>query len=182
MKPPAPILPPDSHYLSAAYGWLDLGNPGEARAELDGIRPEFQNHGAVLGLRWAICAELQDWPGALLAARCLAEVAPELAGTWLNLAYALRRVPEGGLAAAQEVLRPAFERFPAEAIIPYNLACYACQLGEGRHAMVWLRRAMDVGEKMHIRAMALADEDLKPLWPSIRRFSSRGKPRPRSGQ
>ncbi len=170
MKPPAPILPPDSHYLSAAYGWLDLGNPAEARAELDGIRPEFQNHGAVLGLRWAICAELQDWPAALLAARCLAEVAPELAGTWLNLAYALRRVPEGGLAAAQEVLRPAFERFPAEAVIPYNLACYACQAGQLDEARRWLDHAFQRGKPDPIKRMALADPDLRPLWEELKKL------------
>ena len=177
-----PLEPPDTHYLSAALGWLELGNAAESICELGQIRPENVNHPDVLEVRWMVLARLEDWNGALLAARELVQQAPSRASGWLHHSYALRRVATGGLQAAWEALLPAWEQFPKEPIIAYNLACYACQLGEGRHAMVWLRRAMDVGEKMHIRAMALADEDLKPLWPSIRRFSSRGKPRPRSGQ
>jgi len=168
MKPPAELAPPDTHFISAALGWLALGNPAEARAELDGVCPAHQQHPAILNLRWGICAELADWPGALHAARCLAEVAPERASTWLHLAYALRRVPEGGLAAAQEILRPALDRFPKEAIILYNLACYACQLGEMADARRWLDHAFQRGHPDHLKRMALADDDLKPFWNEVR--------------
>jgi hypothetical protein len=34
-------------------------------------------------------------------------------------------------------------------------------------ARTWLKRAMDVGDREAIKKMALADEDLKPLWPEI---------------
>ena len=75
----------------------------------------------------------------------------------------------GGLAAAQEVLRPAFERFPAEAIIPYNLACYACQAGQLDEARRWLDHAFQRGKPDPIKRMALADPDLRPLWEELKK-------------
>ena len=83
-----------------------------------------------------------------------------------SLGY-LRRAPAGGLRPAREALLPAAEMFPEEPVIPYNLACYACQLERLEEARVWLRQAMQIGEKKAIQQMALADEDLKPLWPEV---------------
>ena len=37
--------PPDSHHLSAAIGWLELGNVAEAGAELEKIAPSHSNAG-----------------------------------------------------------------------------------------------------------------------------------------
>ncbi len=153
--------------MSAALGWLDLENAAEALAELEQISPALQQRPEVLEVRWLIQADRQDWPAALQVARALLEQAPKRASTWLHLAYALRRAPEGGLAAAQEALRPAAERFPKEPVIPFNLACYACQRGQPDEALDWLRRAMRVGGKEAIRAMALKDRDLEPLWTRI---------------
>ena len=34
-----PVEPPDSFYLSAAQGWMELGDPAEAQAELDKVAP-----------------------------------------------------------------------------------------------------------------------------------------------
>lgn len=167
MKPPAVLAPPDTHFLNAAHGWLSLGNPHEALAELDGLRPEIHGHPVVLELRWIVFAEMRDWPAALLTARALAEAAPERPSTWLHLAYALRRVPEGGVDAAQAVLTPAFERFPEEPIIPYNLACYACQSGRVEEARHWLDHAFQRGDRERLKRMALADDDLRPLWDEL---------------
>src|SRR5579862_7595548 len=122
-----PLEPPDSFAVSAAEGWLGLGNPAEARAELSRLRSAAQTHPHVLEMRWAICAREADWPAALEIARVLREAAPDEPVSWLHYAYALRRTPEGGLPAAWDALRPALEKFPSEAIVPYNLACYACQ-------------------------------------------------------
>ena len=77
----------------------------------------------------------------------------------------------GGLQKAWDALRPAVELFPDEALVPYNLACYACQLGNldgGRH---WLSRAFETATKRKLRAnfkaMALADADLAALHAEI---------------
>ena len=41
------------------------------------------------------------------------------------------------------------------------------RLDEARH---WLKRACQAGQKEHIKMMALADDDLRPLWPEIPEF------------
>jgi Flp pilus assembly protein TadD len=158
-----PLDPPDSHFLSAAIGWLGLGNAVEARAELDQVCPARQQHPDVLEARWLICAEQKRWEEALDAARALLRVAPDRSSAWLHQAYALRRVPSGTVRQAWDALRPAFDKFPTEPIIPYNLACYACQMQDLEGARLWLQRAMTIGEKEAIRRMALEDDDLEPL-------------------
>ena len=62
---------------------------------------------------------------------------------------------------------PAAEKFPTEPVIAYNLSCYACQMQQLDAARVWLKRAIKIGGKEELKQMALADEDLKPLWPEI---------------
>ncbi len=49
-----PLEPPDTHYLSAALGWLELGNAAESICELGQIRPENVNHPDVLEVRWMV--------------------------------------------------------------------------------------------------------------------------------
>ena len=161
------LEPPDTHYLSAAIGWLELGNPTEAKAELDKVNSACQRHPDVLEVRWLLCAEQRDWRAALTAARALLEVAPERSSGWLHQAYALRRVPEGSLEQAWEALLPAFAKFPKEPVIAYNLACYGCQMNRLAEARTWLKRALKIGGKEKIKAMALRDSDLEPLWEEI---------------
>jgi predicted Zn-dependent protease len=166
----APLEVPDAHYLNAAEGWLGLGNPGEARRELDQIRPNHQLHPAVLDMRWQICAKEGNWAEALATARTLIRSEPELSSGWVHQAYALRRVPEGGIKSAWQALLPAFERFPKEPIIAYNLSCYACQLGQLEAARVWFRKALAIGGKMPIKELALEEPDLQPLWEEIKKL------------
>lgn len=163
-----PLEPPEAHYVNAAIGWLELGNPAEARAELAHLDPARQTHPDVLEVRWALAAEEENWAEGLEIAGELVQVAPGRASGWLHRAYALRRVPEGGLQQAREALLPAFKEFPEEATIPYNLACYACQLNELQEAREWLKRAVTAGGRERVKQMGLADPDLAPLWPELR--------------
>jgi tetratricopeptide (TPR) repeat protein len=162
------LEPPDAFALSAALGWLELGNAVEALAELEHIAAANQNHVGVLEVRWAVLAELKRWEPALTVAEELIRVAPDKASGWLHRAYALRRVPNGGLTQALDALLPAAKKFPKEPLVPYNLACYACQLQNLNDAQMWLQLAMKAGKPSEIRRMALADPDLEPLWPEIR--------------
>jgi tetratricopeptide (TPR) repeat protein len=163
------LEPPHTHSLSAAEGWVGLGNLVEAAAELDQIPVEFQNLPSVLQVRWAINAAKGDWSAALSTARTLAQTAPGLSAGWLHQAYALRRLAGGGLTAAWDALFPALEMFPGDLLIPYNLACYACQLGRLDEARALLERALKTDRKA-VKQIALADSDLKPLWPEIRKL------------
>lgn len=164
------LPPPDSHRLSAATGWLELGCPEEAVVELDGIQPENRQHPDVLELRWQLYADAHEWSAAVTTGRTLIEQAPKLVTGWLHHAYALRRAPGGGLEPALAALLPAADQFPGESIVPYNLSCYACQLGRLPEALAWLDRAFKVGDKADLKSMALDDEDLKALWPEIQKL------------
>ena len=64
-----------------------------------------------------------------------------------------------------EILLNAVAKFPTEAAIPYNLACYYCQRGEIGKAKRYLKRAFEIDLKW--RTAALEGEDLKPLWDSL---------------
>ncbi|PWU09939.1 MAG: hypothetical protein C5B50_26450 [Verrucomicrobia bacterium] len=165
-----PLEPPDSHYFSAAIGWLGLGNVAEAKQELGRISSEHQQHPDVLEARWFICAREERWTEGLQIARWLLEKAPDRSAGWLHQAYALRRVPDGGVKRAWEALLPAFDKFPKEPTISYNLSCYACQMRQLEAARVWLKRALVIGGRDAIKRMALADPDLKELWEEIKAF------------
>jgi len=160
--------PSDRQHLDAASGWLGLGCPAEARAELDAIPGNRQQHPDVLEARWAWYAHERDWAAALEVARAELAAAPDECDGWLHQAYALRRVPDGGLPRAWAALLPAAEKFPDEPVVPFNLACYACQMRQLDAARQWLQRAMQAGGREAIRKMALADDDLQPLWKEIR--------------
>jgi tetratricopeptide (TPR) repeat protein len=164
------LEPPQSYHLSAALGWLELGNCGEARAELDQLAEQWRDHPDVLELIWASSARGEQWEFALDIANQLVEKAPRRASGWLHRAYALRRAKGGGVEAAWNALLPAYKQFTDEATIPYNLSCYACQMRKLDEARTWLDLAVKAGGRKQIKAMALKDEDLEPLWPEIRRL------------
>lgn len=164
------IEPPESHFVNAALGWLELGLPGEAAAELVHLPDRLQAHPDVLEVRWAIVAAQQHWDAALGVATALVQAAPKRPTGWLHRAYALRRTPQGGLKQAWNALLPAAERFPKEALIPYNLSCYACQMERLDDARLWLHRALALGQREHVKAMALQDADLRPLWKEIQEW------------
>jgi Flp pilus assembly protein TadD len=76
----------------------------------------------------------------------------------------------GGVKQAWDALLPAFNLFPEEPTISYNLSCYACLMKELETARLWLKRATTAGGKDHIKQMALQDPDLEALWPEIRKL------------
>lgn len=159
----------DSHRLRAACGWLELGNPVEARLELESVSEVARNHPDVLECRWLLASRDEDWDEALRLALDLRAAAPERPSGWIHHAYALRRTRHGSIEEAWKVLHMAHELFPAEPVIPYNLACYACQLGRLDEGMDWFREALRIGHKTTLRAMALEDNDLQELWERIRK-------------
>jgi len=158
------LEPPDSYYLAAAIGWLELGNHVEAGEEISRIAPEHWDDPDVLEARWQVCAAGRSWDAALTAAERMVEVAPDRVSAWLHRAYALRRTTKGSLALAADALRPAYDKFPKSALVPYNLACYDAQLGQLDSAWEWLKKAINRSENIKtLKQMALADDDLKPL-------------------
>jgi hypothetical protein len=93
----------------------------------------------------------------------LAEFHPNDVQWTVSLAYATRRADS--IQAAKEILLNAELKFPKEAIIKYNLACYWCQLGEIENAKNYLQKTFEID--LNWRKAALDDEDLRPLWDSL---------------
>jgi tetratricopeptide (TPR) repeat protein len=81
------------------------------------------------------------------------------------MAYALHELKR--TEEARAVLLPVADKFTDNHTIPYNLACYECQLGNLKEARDWLSKAIDLAGKDDVRAMALEDPDLEPLWAKI---------------
>ena len=105
MKSPEP---PDSHHLTAADGWLGLGNWQEAQSEIEEITPELRMHPDVQEVRWQIQAKAKNWEEAICVAREITQRTPELPFGWIHLAYSLhelRRTQE-----AYGTLKPIAER------------------------------------------------------------------------
>lgn len=169
----------DLHRLKAAVGWLELGNAAEALTELDEMTEEIQQHPDVLEARWLALARLRRWEAAAKVGRALIAAAPDRSSGWLHHAYALRRAPNGGLLAAFNALAPVAGKFPEEATIPYNLACYTCQMQrDASEALDWLQQAIKAaarapGERKEILAMAMKDPDLEPLRAEIEKLAKR---------
>jgi hypothetical protein len=155
----------DTRSVQAAEGWLGLGDWKEAERELDAIAPEQRTHPDVLRVRWEICAKSKDWEMGAGVARTFTDFFPELPFGWIHLAYSLHELKL--TQDAWDTLLPVADKFPEEYVIRYNLACYACQMGRTKEAWHWLSKAMEVGGKKRVRAMALEDTDLKSLWKEI---------------
>lgn len=162
------LQPPDLHHFNAALGWIELGNHVEAGEELARVSPANLNHPDILEVRWAICAAGRSWNAAVTVAEALVVLAPDRVSGWVHRAYAVRRQTGGGLEQAEQLLRPALDKFPKESIVPYNLACYAVQLGRPDEAIELLRSAIRAeGNRQVILDRARADRDLEPLWPQL---------------
>lgn len=164
------LEPPDSHFLDAATGWLMLGNAEEARREFEQLSPTARKHPDALDFEWRWLAHLKRWEEAVEVAQQLVDHHPKRADAWIHRSFALhelRRTRE-----AFDLLLPALKKFPKEATIPYNLACYTCQLGDLPAARQWLERALALdkspAEKRERQRAALEGPDLKPLWPELR--------------
>jgi Flp pilus assembly protein TadD len=162
------IEPPDRHHLSAAIGWLGLGNWREAKLELEKISTENRRAPAVLLAEYDVAAVAKDWGRAADVANMLVDVIRDSPAVWLSLAYAVRRKPGGGIEQARQILTKGDQMFPDQSMIAYNLACYECQLGNLEVARDWLDKAMARADAKQIRELALKDADLEPLWDEIK--------------
>ena len=161
------VTPPEfSHadrlHLRSAEGWLELGDWQSANDELESITPLLRAHPDVLKLRVEIYSAAKRWEYAIEVAATLARELPDESFGFLRLAYALHELKR--TKEAWDALLPIADKFPELWVIPYNLACYACQLGNLAEARSWLEQAFKVGDAQELKLEALDDPDLAPLW------------------
>jgi predicted Zn-dependent protease len=152
---------PDRHFVQAAEGWLELGDSAEATRELRRLSPAGEKHPDTLELRWRLYALKGQWDAALAMAKAVTTAAPDRPSGYIHQSYSLHELSR--TEEAWELLLSTADKFPKESIIPYNLACYACQLGDLVVARNWLQRAVKLRGKEEIKSMALQDSDLASL-------------------
>ena len=99
-------------------------------------------------------------------AQTLTRVVPERDYGWVHLSLAFNALHR--FREAYDVLLPVLDRFPKQPIMRYNMACYACKLGDLNDARDWLKETLQIGDVKQFKLIALEDPDLEPLWPEIR--------------
>lgn len=156
--------PPDSHHLSAAQGWLELGNHVEANEELEHITPSLRAHPDVLEVRWQIYAHAKKWEACVEIADAIIKLDPNRPESWVHRSFALHELKRTQEAFDQ--LLPVADRFPKVWTVPYNLSCYCAQLGRLEECQEWLKKAMAIDDHT-VKRTAIGDPDLKPLWDSM---------------
>lgn len=149
----------------AAEGWLELGDHREAALELENIRHKLRLHPDVLEVNWKIFAQTKNWIRCREIGQALIRAVPDRVNGWIDLSFALHELRQTD--QAFENLLKVASRFPDHPLVPYNLACYTCQLGRIWEAQQWLAQAMKIGDARKIKAQALEDIDLKPIWNQI---------------
>lgn len=150
----------DQFHLRAALGWLELGNPAEAEAELRQLAGDVRNDPEVLELRWHIEAAAKNWEACVEIGETLVRVAPDRPNAWIHRSFALHELKR--TQEAFDRLLPVAARWPQLWVIPYNLACYTTQLGRLEEGARWLKQAAALDEA-RVRREAASDPDLAPL-------------------
>lgn len=159
-----PLDWPDAHHLTAAEGWLELGNHLEANEELEQITPTLRAHPQVLLLRLRIYERAKQWAMCVEVASACVKLLPKQPEGWISRSFALHELQR--TQEAHDHLLPAAEKFPKLWTVPYNLACYCAQLGKLEESKKWFQRAMTINEK-EVQRAAIDDPDLQPLWDSL---------------
>ena len=164
LEPKEETLPDEVLWtLQRCDGFLDLRMPARARAEWARIPAAHQSHRAGVEILLRLAMEEKNWAEAADLAEALAKRYPDEPAYPVQLAYCTRR--KESIAAARSILLEASRRFKKTAVIPYNLACYECQLGHADEAKKYLRSAIELDPQC--REMALEDPDLEILWSEI---------------
>ncbi|HEY5741296.1 MAG TPA: hypothetical protein VIS99_02040 [Terrimicrobiaceae bacterium] len=110
-------------HVIASSGYRELGMFDDAANALEEIEPEDKRRKEVLGARVDLYMEAKKWDMAAAVASHLVKIEPEEAGWWISLAYSLRRAES--IEKAETILLRARELHHDNALIEFNLACYA---------------------------------------------------------
>src|SRR6266849_8847122 len=129
----------------------------DANEELEKVDPYERAAPEILALRVAIYRGLEKWELMAAISKRLVAFQPDDVQWMVSFAYAVRRA--NSIEAAKEILLEAEQKFPKEAVIKYNLACYFCQLRDLETAKIYLKRAFEIDTNWQLEA--LEDEDLK---------------------
>jgi uncharacterized Ntn-hydrolase superfamily protein len=80
---------------------------------------------------------------------------------WARLSEASKWRQKGNIKKVAEILKAAVQRYPDQAVLQYDLACYLALLGEKEDALQALERALQLDASL--KELAKKNDDLKPL-------------------
>lgn len=147
-------------HLQYASGHIELGMFKEAVAELEAIKPADRPLPAVISVRIELHMAAKQWNRVITFAQELIRLAPEEDKGWITHAYALRELEQ--IEEAQTVLLAAEPLHGKKCgVLHYNLACYACLLGNKPEAKRRLKIAFKQDKAW--KQSALEDPDLKAM-------------------
>ena len=101
--------------ITRAEGYLELGLPKEAEAELEKLEKKDRASKEVWALRCKIYQATEQWEAMREVAKHLVSLAPDVAEYWVWAADATRKA--GNLEAAEQILHFALKYLPAEGMI-----------------------------------------------------------------
>lgn len=142
-----------------ALGFLELGMPEDAIAELDELSVSSS---LALHLRVDALFRLKNWEEAAAICLPMTEQEPADPGWWVQAAFAQRRARS--IESAETILRKSLRHHPGHGLILYNLACYACVQERPDEARELLLQAIRI-DPGQVLAMAKKDPDLFSLRP-----------------
>ena len=143
-----------------ATGYIALGLLDQAEAELAAIPSEAGELPDVLAAHTELAMAAKRWASVVRFARRLTEVEPSDVQGWVWWAYALREMQQ--IREARSVLLQIETAHGDEhAVVPYNLACYYCLLGEIDAAKRYFAKACKLDPSF--KESAATDPDLEGL-------------------
>jgi Flp pilus assembly protein TadD len=145
--------------LSYAEGYLALGLKAEAAEALSEIDEVERAAIPVVAMSLAVHTEREDWKRAAEVGAVLCDREPQVAGFWIQWAYAVRR--SASIVEARAILVRGLALHPREAVFYFNLACYEAQIGNLDDARSFLATAC--GLDPECVEMGKTDSDLEPL-------------------
>ncbi len=157
-----------------ATGFLELGLPEDALAELEDVPDAIGHSSLIQHLRVDAFFRLQRWAEAATICEPKLREEPGDPAWWIQCAYALRRAES--IRRAEETLRAALEHHPDHSLIHYNLACYACVEGREEEARALFEKAAEEDIDLYLK-MAKGDPDLALIRPWVTAWQSQRRDR-----
>ena len=143
-----------------ASGYIGLGLLEQAHAELAAIPDAESELPEVLAANAELAMAAKRWTDVVRFAHRLTEVEPGDVQGWVWWAYALREMQQ--IREARSVLLQIDATHGDDhAIVPYNLACYYCLLGELDTARRYFSKACKMDP--HFKESLATDPDLAGL-------------------
>ena len=143
-----------------ATGYIGLGLLEQAEMELAAIPDSDRELPEVLAAHAELAMAAKRWTDVVRFARRLTEVEPGDVQGWVWWAYALREMQQ--IREARSVLLQIDATHGDDhAIVPYNLACYYCLLGELDTARRYFSKACKMDP--HFKESLATDPDLAGL-------------------